>query len=266
MDGTEGRNGTRRNHSRWGGSSLATGFVVKAGWRTERSKHSLAARRLGVRLSSERILEPDAGETREVAIRGGKHQAVFDREGGEVRVGDQIGAHAGCREELTQHVSVSLRRSGNRRSLAVEPRLHLMPSRSTRGGSLEDARVRDQTKEGEQARPGQPDARGAVQSLVEPGPRAFVLREVPDVGVDEQVCVDEDQRKPSPAPTASASATSSTLSRRGRRPSARAACASCAAPRAARCRLLARRSRAASSCLRGACAGARAAARRHRRA
>lgn len=58
-------------------------------------------------------------------------------------------------------------------------------------------------------RPGKADACGAIQALIEPAPRALVLREARNVRINREVRVDEDQRKRSPSATASASATSS---------------------------------------------------------
>jgi len=131
-------------------------------------------------------------------------------------VWNQIRAHGRLGKKPTQDLSVSIRRSGNPNCFTVEPFLDLTPGRSTRSGPLEDTRVRDQAEESEQTRPGQPDSCGAVQSLVEPGARALVPSEVLNVGVNEEVRVDEDQWKRSPSAAASASATSSTLSRRQR--------------------------------------------------
>src|SRR5271157_3611520 len=114
-------------------------------------------------------------------------------------VWNQIRAHGRLGKKPTQDLSVSIRRSGNPNCFTVEPFLDLTPGRSTRSGPLEDTRVRDQAEESEQTRPGQPDSCGAVQSLVEPGARALVPSEVLNVGVNEEVRVDEDQWKRSPS-------------------------------------------------------------------
>lgn len=111
---------------------------------------------------------------------------------------------------------MSLGRSRNPRGLAVEPVFDLLPGRADRSGPLEDTRIRDEAKEGEQTRPRQPDSRGSVEALIEPSARPLVLGEVLNVRVDEQVRVDEDQWNRSPSAAASASATSSTLSRKQR--------------------------------------------------
>lgn len=141
---------------------------------------------------------------------------MLDRKRCEMCVGNQVRTHGCLRQEAPQHLSVSLGRRWNPHSIAVEPLFDLLPCGADRGRPLEDTRIGHQAEEREQARPGQPDPRGAVEALVEPGPGALVLGEVVDVGVDEKVRVDKDQWKRSPSATASASATSSTLSSRQR--------------------------------------------------
>jgi len=170
----------------------------------------------GLRRSGKRILESKPREAREVAVRRCQHQAVLDGERGQMCVRNQIRARGRLDKQSAEHLSVSFRRRGNPNRFAVEPFLDLMPCRATRRGPLEDTRVRDQAEEGEQTGPGQPHPCGAVQSLIEPGTRALVLIEVLNMRVDQEVRVNEDQWKRSPSAAASASATSSTLSRRQR--------------------------------------------------
>jgi hypothetical protein len=54
------------------------------------------------------------------------------------------------------------------------------------------------------------------EPLIQPAARALVLRQRRDMGVDEQVCVDERYRNCSPSVTGRTSATSSMLATRHR--------------------------------------------------
>jgi hypothetical protein len=57
-----------------------------------------------------------------------------------------------------------------------EPSAHLMPCIGHRFGSLEHTGIGNQAQESQQATPGQTDARRAIELLIEPLARSFMLR------------------------------------------------------------------------------------------
>jgi len=53
---------------------------------------------------------------------------MLDREGREVRIGNEIGAHSCLSEDSGQHFSMALGRRGNPGRFTIEPFLDLVPS------------------------------------------------------------------------------------------------------------------------------------------
>jgi hypothetical protein len=81
-------------------------------------------------------------------------------------------------------------RLGNPHRLTAKPCQDLTPCVSDRFGALEYPGIRHQSQKCEHTWPWQADWSGAVQLLVEPVSRAFVLSEGAHVGVDKEVGID----------------------------------------------------------------------------
>ncbi len=117
---------------------------------------------------------------------------MLERQGGQVCVGDEIGLHARGPQQLPKDRRMSFGWLRDPYLLAAEPILNLTPCGAHRLGMLEYPAVGDDTEEGEQARPGKPDAPRPVQLLVEPSARLSVLIERSNMGVEQEIGVDED--------------------------------------------------------------------------
>ncbi len=162
------------------------------------------------------IIPLEALEAAEVRVRRAQCQPVLDGDGRQVCVGNEVRAVAYGRHEGGQNLVVVLRGFRGPYGWALQPLLDLPPGVIAGHGAVEDPGIRDQAHERHQARPGQADRRDSVEPLVEPASCRFVLSEVLHSGVDEEVGVNEDQRKSSPSPTARASPTSSSVPTRHR--------------------------------------------------
>ena len=90
---------------------------------------------------------------------------------------------------------------GIQTSSAPSQAADLTPRRGHGLRLLEHPRVRDEAQEGEQAGPRQADRRAPAQPGVQPIARPRVLRKRADVGVDEQVGIDQDHGNDSPSAT-----------------------------------------------------------------
>ena len=86
---------------------------------------------------------------------------------------------------------MAFRRLRNPDRFARKPSAHLMPCIDHRFGSLEHARIGDQAQECQQADPGQADARRAVELLVEPVTRRFVLCDGIAIGIYQGLYIEK---------------------------------------------------------------------------
>lgn len=94
--------------------------------------------------------------------------------------------------------------------LGVEPLLDLPPGLRGRLRAFENAGVRNEANERDERLPRQADAAGIGKPCVEPATSRFVLLEITNVRVDEDVRIDEDQENASSSALARVSATLST--------------------------------------------------------
>ena len=166
---------------------------------------------MGLWLSADRILPAESRESTEVSIRRSDAASVVDGERRELCVGNEVSGRRDLRDQLGQDLPKSLGGLRDPDRFAIEPLFDLLPCGADGFGPSEHAGIGDESKEGEQARPGKPHTRAAAQSIIEPLACDGVLLEVGDVRIDENIGVDEDQRSPSPSATASTSAMSSML-------------------------------------------------------
>src|SRR3989441_3469825 len=93
---------------------------------------------------SERVLPPQCREAGEVAVGGAQRQAVFDGQGGQVRVGDEVRAPGGLVQEPSEGLSVALGRHRNPDRVLIEPILDLPPGGTEGLRALEDSRIRSE--------------------------------------------------------------------------------------------------------------------------
>src|SRR5438067_12883700 len=107
----------------------------------------------------------------------------------------------------------SLRNPG---CVATKPGFDLSPRVGDRLRAFEHARVAHQPQKRQQAWPGQAHPVRPVELRIEPVTGGSVLGKRSDVGIDEQVGIDEDHLKASCSATARTSATLSTLLVRAR--------------------------------------------------
>ena len=141
---------------------------------------------------------------------------MLDSQRRQVGIGDQVCLYTSRRQERSQYIAMPLRRLGNPDDLGFEPSVDLAPRFRHGLGALEHARVRDNAQKGEEAWPRQTNRPAAIQLRVEPTARLRMLRKGADVGIDEQVGVEQNHRNDSLSATVSTSATLSTLPSRQR--------------------------------------------------
>ena len=89
----------------------------------------------------------------------------------------KIAVHARKGKEPLQYLGMPFSRLRYPRPLRSEPRKHLLPSIANWFRVFKHARVRDQAQERDHANPRKADRSGSIQLLIEPIPRAIVLRE-----------------------------------------------------------------------------------------
>jgi hypothetical protein len=87
---------------------------------------------------------------------------VFDGQGGQIGIVDKVRLNTSQPEQLAEDIAVLLGRVWHPNRAATEPSDDLVPSLCCRGGSAEDARVRDDAQERQNTCPRQSDANGAV--------------------------------------------------------------------------------------------------------
>ena len=102
------------------------------------------------------IDETKTREPLEVTVVRVEFHAVFDGEGGEVRVSGEAGGDTRCSEELPHDAEVPRSGFQDRDVLAGEPLVDEIQCRLGSQGILEDGGVRHQTDEAEYHGPGQP--------------------------------------------------------------------------------------------------------------
>lgn len=137
-------------------------------------------------------------------------------ERGEVCVVNEVCLNPRRRNERTEDFAVTLRGLGYLHPVAVESRHDLSPSLGGRFGLREHSRIGRKAQKRDQALPGQPDRRRAVQALIGTPACALVLGKRADVGVCEEVRIDQDHLNDSPSAAVSTSETLSTLPTRQR--------------------------------------------------
>lgn len=165
----------------------------RAGVTIMRVDHRLPEGVDAIRASSgKRILPAQARKPSEIAVRGAQQQPMLDGQRSQMGIGDQVGLHAGVREQRAENVAVAFRGLWNPRNLAIKPRGDLAPRFRHGLGALEHPRVGDEAEKPEKAGPREADRRMAVQLRVEPGTCAFMLGKRSDVSIDQDVGVDQD--------------------------------------------------------------------------
>lgn len=123
----------------------------------------------------------------------------------------EVAVDAGLSKQFGEHIGVALCRRWNPYGFACEPSGHLFPGACHLQRPLKHPRIRGQSQKSQQTRPRQPDSRRAVDLPVEPFTRRRVLLGSVDMGIDENVDIDQDHLNASPSTTARTSATLSIL-------------------------------------------------------
>ena len=90
-------------------------------------------------------------------------------------VRDESAVHTRQREKFAQQFGVPFRWLRYPCRFTREPSIHLPPRIANRFGMFEYARISHQPQESEQANPRETDRTGAVQLLIEPVARYWVL-------------------------------------------------------------------------------------------
>src|SRR6056297_719045 len=157
----------------------------------------------------ERILPPEPREATEIAVGRGDAAAVVDRKRRQPGIGNQVSGRRHLPDQLAQDLAIAARGLRDPGGFTSEPLFDLLPGGAHGLGASEDTRIGHEPKEGQQTGPRQADPCAAVEPVVEPLSGHVMSFEVDDMGVDEDVRVDEDQRSESPSATARTSAMSS---------------------------------------------------------
>jgi len=175
------------------------------------------ARKVGVDAARARFVHPlsgvkrvfptQPGKAREVAVCRTEYQPMLDGKCGKVRILHQIRVNARRRKKFAKNFAMAFGGLRNPCPLGREPGERLPPRVRHRFGPFKHARIGGQAQEREKARPGKADRRYAVQAPVEPCACGLVPGKGADVGVDQQVGVDQYHRKDSPSAIASTSET-----------------------------------------------------------
>src|SRR5580765_2353333 len=150
-------------------------------------------------LRREGILPFESRESREIAVARLKRQAVLNRQRGEVCVRDEPTRHPRRPEKPADDGSLAIAWERRPRRLALDPLLHLAPRFRSRDGMPDDKGIGGETDERKQRGPRQPQRHGPVEPIVQPRPRALVLRRRPVGGVEQEVRVQEDHEWCSPS-------------------------------------------------------------------
>ena len=119
---------------------------------------------------------------------------MLDGERGKMGILDKIRVHSRRGEELSDYLAMALGGLRNPYSLGGEPGEHLPPRFGDRRGPFEYAWIGGQSQECKQARPRQADGRDSIQAGIQPCAGALVLGKGADVGVDQQIGIDQYHR------------------------------------------------------------------------
>jgi SAM-dependent methyltransferase len=180
---------------------------LRVGWRKWADVHTRARAACSTRLSPTLTIRM---ALRRVTPRGFSHdpenlakspsldqrQAVLNRQRRGVRPGRRLVIHGALRNPPMMAVAIAWERRPRR--LALEPLLHLAPRFRSRDGMPDDKGIGGETDERKQGGPRQPQRHGPVEPIVQPRPRALVLRRRPVGGVEQEVRVQEDHEWCSP--------------------------------------------------------------------
>jgi hypothetical protein len=119
---------------------------------------------------------------------------VLDGKCREMGILDKIRVNSGRTEEFSDYLAMAVGGLRSPRSLGREPGEHLPPRFGDGRGPFEYAWIGGESQECQQARPRQADGRDSIEAGIKPGAGALVLGEGADVGIDQQIGIDEYQR------------------------------------------------------------------------
>ena len=162
-------------------------------------------------VSTQRVVPVESSEAREVRVGGDDGHPVFEGEGGERGVGDEVPAEVVRGDELAQDARVvrtGLRDPGDGR---LEPGSDLAPCGLTIERSPGRSRMRHDPQECAEGLPRKADAVWPVELLGEPRHGLLVALGASVDGVDQEVGVKEHYATAGPSSVSSASATLSML-------------------------------------------------------
>lgn len=159
----------------------------------------------------QRVVPSESGKAREVPVGRTEQEAVLNGECGEVRVLDQIPPYRAVGQQARKDLDMPIARLRDRCTLAIHPRTDLLPGVGDGFRLLEDARVGDYAQERQQAWPGQTDRSASAELPIRPFARCAMLEKRCDVGVDQNIGVDQNHLKDSPSVAARTSETLSML-------------------------------------------------------
>lgn len=138
---------------------------------------------------------------------------MLDRQRGQVRVRNEMGGERMTEHQAGEDRAMPFSGPGYPDTRAIQPLFHQRPYLGYRSGELNQARVRLDAHERQKALPREADRVAGAELRIEPRPGQIVGGGTRCRRVDQDIRVDEDQRRPSPSPIASAAATSSTSTR-----------------------------------------------------
>src|SRR4051794_29889769 len=116
-----------------------------------------------------------------------------------MRVRHEIAMHAGCDEQLSQHVRMTFGRGRRPYRLSREPSRHALPRGGHWHGRPDYTRIRHKPEIPEQACPRQTNGSGAIELIIEPLPGCLILRKSGDARINEHVDVNQYHLNPSPS-------------------------------------------------------------------
>ncbi len=118
--------------------------------------------------SAARVHPAQPWEAREIAVGGIEREAVLQRQGREIGVRHEIRLDARQGEQLAEELGMMVTRLRDPDDITGKPGSHLLPRACNGFWLFEDARVRDEPQERQQAGPGQASWSVAVQLAVQP--------------------------------------------------------------------------------------------------
>ena len=165
--------------------------------------------------SGEGIDPSHARKAPEIGVGTADGQAVLDRERREVGIGNHVPGGMDAVQEPPENDNMIRSRLWNPHPRMLQPLRHLPPGGTNRKRPSKDPRIRREPKKGQRRLPWDADSAWRIQFVLQPLPRAGVLRHIDELRIEQQVGGYENHLYATPSTSAISSATLSRSVRNG---------------------------------------------------